>query len=406
MVGRLLFPGTLLVLVAGTVLGCGGEQPDDTPGSGGTDAAGQGAGGSSASGGSSGSSAMGGAGTSGAGGSTSGSAGTAGSSGGSPPLEPQPTCTAPAIACNGACVEPGTSMNGCTPMASIQTVYGLTASGGDVFLSATFPFSLDVETPAPGLYRIDGTSFDLVSLDPAGSSVSSIAVADGTVFYLKPGSAGDGWVRSVPAGGGTPVELVTEIEDGSDLMVTGERLYFIGLLPDSTEMFEGMNSLALDGGTPSATALTSVSRARLNATHVVGSWNGDIETAPLPELASATQVMDDFELPLAQWWIDDEFVYWNKDGSYKRSALTAVGATEEAGELVTTLPAGMEVATDVAGELLLTANGEGATGVFVMPISGGTPTKVAVLGGSAKVWGADAEHVYVQTGTQLVRLDR
>ena len=117
--------------------------------------------------------------------------------------------------------------------------------------------------------------------------------------------------------------------------------------------------------------------------------------------------MGDFALPQDQWWLDDQYIYWNKGGSYKRSPLSAVGATEADGELVSTLPAGMSVQMDVGSELFLSATVDGVTGFFVMPVSGGTPTQIAVLGSmGAKLRAADRDYVYIETGVGLLRIHR
>jgi len=49
----------------------------------------------------------------------------------------------------------------------------------------------------------------------------------------------------------------------------------------------------------------------------------------------------------------------------------------------------------------------GVTGFFVMPITGGTPTQIGVLGAMGpKLQGADSTHVYISTADGLLRLDR
>jgi hypothetical protein len=150
-----------------------------------------------------------------------------------------------------------------------------------------------------------------------------------------------------------------------------------------------------------------VNRARANTTLIAVSWNGDIRTAPLPDATPELEVMTDFELTTQGWWIDETFVYWQTDGNYKRSPLARVGTAEEDGEVVTTLPEGMLVAADAGLELVLTATIEERTGIFIMPLAGGVPQKIGVVGGrSAEAPTLDASYVYSRVGGVLLRLER
>jgi len=281
---------------------------------------------------------------------------------------------------------------------SLISIDTMVVSAGDVYLSAT---------PLPGPHRIAGDSLAATPLDTMGATaLSSLAVAGENLYYLKPGFAGDGILRVVPIGGGTPSDLASDFDQGSDLMVIGDRAYFAASLP-------GMGALPalfwvpLAGGERQQTELTSVGRARANATQLVVSWNGNIKTAPLPDGAPQLIVMTDFELTREGWWIDDTFVYWQTDSDYKRSPLTLVGATEEQGEIVTTLPEGMLVAADAGAELVLTATIENRTGVFTMPLTGGVPQKVGVVGADVvRAARLDANYVYVFAQAGVLRLER
>jgi hypothetical protein len=324
-------------------------------------------------------------------------------------FDPQPECTSPAVACNGACLNPGETANGCTYLTRAQLLTGLTVSGGDAFVALGFPITeLGVLPPPTGLYRIDGGTLELEPLDTStATSATLITVAGDTVYYMRPGTLSNGFIRSVPTSGGAVTDYVTDISDGSGLWVLGDRLYFSARL-ESTGFAGTVHWMPLDGtADPQPSALTNASRVRINQTLAVVSFNGNIKTAALPDLSPATDLMDDFALPLDEWWIDDQFIYWDKDGSYKRSPLTAVGSAEEDGELVTSLPTGMSVQMDVGSELFLSATVNGVTGFFVMPITGGTPTQIGVLGAMGpKLQGADSTHVYISTADGLLRLDR
>ncbi len=340
------------------------------------------------------------AGSSGAG--AAGSAGTAGL-----PIDPQPTCPSPAVACNGACLDPGASAGGCTYLTQVQPLDGLAASDGDAFASLGFPFVIGGETPPTGLYRIDGQSLELLPLDTTmASGATLVVVASGTSYYMKPGTFTDGFIRSVSTSGGDPNEILTDIQDGRGLWVRGDRLYFAAALDAAAQT--DVYWLPLDGaGDPEPTALVNISRGRMNRDALVTSFNGNIDTAPLPDLTPRTRVMGDFALPDGRWWIDDDYVYWVEDGSYERSLLTAVGATAEDGELVTTLPPELSIDADAGPELLLSASQATAVGIFTMPVSGGSPEHVGTLGSmGAKPVTADASYVYVDTGRALIRLDR
>jgi hypothetical protein len=105
----------------------------------------------------------------------------------------------------------------------------------------------------------------------------------------------------------------------------------------------------------------------------------------------------------AEYWIDDEFVYWNKDGTIKRSPLSQVGATEEQGEVVQQLPAGMGIIADIDNELILAASSSDATGLYVMPVSGGTPELIVTAANIGSVAPLDTEF---KSGLGLLRVER
>jgi len=345
----------------------------------------------------------------GAGSPSAGAGGTGAAGSGSLVFDAQPACTSPAVACNGACLDPGGRANGCAYLTRAQLLTGLTVSGGDAFVALGFPITeLGVSPPQTGLYRIDGGTLELEPLDTSSAaSTTFITVAGDNVYYMKPGTISNGFIRSVSSSGGAVTDYVTDISDGSGLWVRGDRLYFAARL-DSSSFSAAVHWMPLDAtADPQSSDLTSASRVRTNQTLVVASFNGNIKTAPLPDLSPVTDVMDDFALPRDQWWIDDQYIYWDKGGSYKRSPLTAVGATEAGGELVTSLPTGMSVQLDVGSELFLSATVDGVTGFFAMPITGGTPTQIGVLGAMGpNLRAADSDHLYVSTADGLLRLDR
>jgi hypothetical protein len=408
--------GLAVVLVGG--VGCGAKEKtsDGAGGSGGQGVGGAGAVGGAgmpgAVGGTAGSGAAGSAGKSSAGAGGAASGGSAGSGGGGMPsgvtLDPQPECDSPALACNGTCLQPGASANGCTFLLETQSLASMTASGGDLYFAGSFPFNIEGETPPSGIYRLDGGTLELTALDTEGTYLASRLVVSGdTLYYLIAGQTGatPGKVGVVPTSGGTASELVGNLDKVHDLFVIGERAYVAASFKASTEL-ESLFWVPLAGGEPQATALTGAAWARANQTELVVSWNGNINSAPLPDGTPKTEVMDDFELPLNAYWIDDEFVYWNKDGTIKRSPLSELGATEESGEIVQTLPAGMAIVTDIGPELILKASATDATGVYVMPVSGGTPELAAVVGSGAVLSTLDTDYVYFQSGFGVLRAER
>ena len=334
-----------------------------------------------------------------------GKAGRAGAgSGAGGMLATQPACAATQSACNGTCLAPGQSAQGCTLLTAIQSIKKLAAEDGDLYFSGQFPLTLGDATPAPGLYRIDGKTLELTALDTMdASSASTIAVDASTVYYAVGSSAGM-TLRSVATTGGTPQELASGLKDVVDLLPVGDRVFF-GAGSSTLGDLGGLSWIAKAGGELHATGLASVSRARANGDLIAVSWNGDIRTAPLPDATAEQELLGDFALPEYDWWLDDQYVYWLKDGSYKRILLSATGATEAGGELVTTLPDGMTVASDANGELLLTLSQGNTRGFYVMPVAGGTPKLIGTTGPGTGV-GLDASFVYVSAGLALLRLER
>jgi hypothetical protein len=323
-------------------------------------------------------------------------------------LEPQPECDAPGVACNGTCLQPGASANGCTFLVETQTVASMTASDGDLYFAGSFPFNLmTLQTPPSGVHRLDGDTLELTALDTDGTYLSSrIVVSGDNVYYLLSGpTVTAGKVGAVPKAGGTPTELIRNLDFANELFVIGDRAYVAASFKGSTEL-EYLFWVPLTGGEPQATDLTGANWARANATLLVVSFNGNVKTAPLPDGTPSTDVMGSFELPLGQYWIDDEFVYWNQDGTIKRSPLSQVGATEEQGEVVQQLPAGMGLITDIGNELILTASATDATGLYVMPVSGGTPELIVTAANIGSVATLDAQYVYFKSGLGLLRVER
>jgi hypothetical protein len=408
------------VVVFAGALGCGGKESktDGAGGSGGSGGQGTGGGaGMSAAGtsssGTGGSATGGGAGSAGASSAGKGGAGGGAGSGSAGmlagvDLDPQPECDSPGLACNGACLEPGASANGCTFLTEAQTVASMTASDGDLYFAGSFPFDIVAgDFPPSGVHRIDGDTLEKTALDTDGTyQASRIVVSGDTVYYLLSGvTASAGKLGAVPKTGGTATELVGDLDFANELFVIGERAYVAASFKSSTEL-EHLFWVPLAGGEPQATDLTGANWARANATMLVASFNGNIDTAPLPDGTPAQEVMGNFELPLNAYWIDDEYVYWNNDGTIKRSPLSQVGATEEQGEIVQELPAGMTIITDIGQELILKASATDATGLYVMPASGGTPELVATVGSIASVATLDADYVYFQSGFGVLRVER
>jgi hypothetical protein len=231
-------------------------------------------------------------------------------------------------------------------------------------------------------------------------------VSGDTVYYLLSGvTASAGKLGAVSKTGGAATELVGDLDYANELFIIGDRAYVAASFKSSTEL-EYLFWVPLAGGEPQATDLTSANWARANSTLLAVSFNGNIKTAPLPDGTPAQDVMGDFELPLGAYWLDDEYVYWNKDGTIKRSPLSQIGATEEQGEVVQELPAGMTIITDIGQELILKASATDATGLYVMPASGGTPELIATVGTIGGVATLDAEYVYFQSGFGVLRVER
>jgi hypothetical protein len=404
---------TVRYLVVATLLGavgCGERKSDGASSGGAVGSGGDGgssAGGTAASAGSaiagndSGGKAGGDAGATASG----GKAGLAGGgSGAGNTLVMQPACAATQSACNGSCLAPGQSAQGCTHLTAIQSIKKLAAQDGNVYFSGQFPLTLGDATPAPGLYRIDGKTLELTALDTMNASSASTLAVDASTVYYAVGTSDAMTLRSVASTGGTPQELASGLKDVVDLLPVGDRLFF-GAGSSTLGDLGGLSWIAKAGGELHATGLESVSRARANGDLIAVSWNGDIRTAPLPDATAEQELFGDFALPEYDWWIDDHYVYWLKNGSYKRILLNATGATEAGGEVVTTLPDGMTVVADANGELLLTVSQGNTRGFYVMPVAGGTPKLVGTTGPGTGV-GLDASFVYVSAGLALLRLER
>jgi hypothetical protein len=57
-------------------------------------------------------------------------------------------------------------------------------------------------------------------------------------------------------------------------------------------------------------------------------------------------------------------------------------------------------------ELILTASATDATGLYVMPVSGGTPELIVTAANIGSVATLDAQYVYFKSGLGLLRVER
>lgn len=195
---KLAVSWVLALLSPVSVLGC---SDDKSPA--GTDSAGSAVGGTSGVGGGAGANASAG---------TGGSGGAGGGSGGA--TEP-PTCTEQQVACNGACLDVGASMNGCTVLLRVE--------GGidELALDESHVYFRRSGNNLGGIWRwARGAPAEPQEFAP-DVSVGDLALNASHVFWTE----GDA-VYALPKAGGTATTLHTDTVDLVDLAASADRVFF------------------------------------------------------------------------------------------------------------------------------------------------------------------------------------